>query len=331
MAAEQGNSTPSKTTEIPEKGKLVLHQFAPQKDIPSHSAFCLKLETYLRMSDVPYENRYGMKRSAKGKLPWIEYKGQEIPDSSFCIDFINKEFEVDLNKDLSDVNKGAAKAFQRLAEENCYWTINYHRYIVTSDEYFKNSFPTAFRWFLVKMVRKNVRNNLHAHGIGRHSKDEIYRIAQDDLKAISQYLGEKTYFFGDSPTTVDATLFGILAQIVWAMPGSPHEKFATEECTNLKPYCERIKEKYYPDWDELLAKTKGSKADAAPAEETKEEEKKDEVEGETKEEEAEEDKKDGDDGDKAANGEAGGDENAADEKPDGESGDKGGGEGEAKE
>ncbi|XP_077991317.1 failed axon connections homolog [Glandiceps talaboti] len=331
MAAEQGNSTPSKT-ETPEKGKVVLHQFAPQKDIPSHSSFCLKLETFLRMTEIPYENRYGMKRSSKGKLPWIEYRGQEVPDSSFCVEFLTKEFDADLNKDLSDSDKGVAKAFQRLAEENLYWTINYHRYIATSDEYFKNSFPAAFRWFLVKMVRKNIRNNLQAHGIGRHSKEEIYRIGQDDMRAISNYLGEKNFFFGDEPTVIDATLFGILAQIVWAMPGSPHEKVVTDELTNLKAYCERIKEKYFPDWDDLLAKGKEkTKADAAPAE-TEEEKKEGEEEGKTKEDE--EEKKEGEEEDKAANGEAGGDkgdENAGEESQEGGSGDKGGGEGEAQE
>ncbi|XP_070555833.1 failed axon connections homolog [Ptychodera flava] len=335
MAAEQGNSTPSKT-EAPEKGKVVLHQFAPQKDVLSHSVFCLKLETYLRMAEIPYENRYGVKRSSKGKLPWIDYKGQEVTDSSFIVDFLNKEFEVDLNKDLSDSDRAAAKAFQRLAEENCYWTINYHRYIATSDDYFKNSFPTAFRWFLVKMVRKNIRNNLHAHGIGRHSKEEIYRIAHDDLRAISNYLGEKNFFFGDEPTLIDATLFGLLAQVVFAMPGSPQEKAANEEFTNLKPYCERMKEKYFPDWEELLAKPKEkNKGEPAPAE--PEGEKKDEEEEPKKEEEEEKEKekdKEDEEGDKAANGEAGGDkgdENAGEDKAEGESGDKGGGEGEAKE
>ena len=59
--------------------------------------------------------------SSKGKTPFIMLNGEEIADSQFCIEFLNKKFNVDLDKDLTPEQKGAARAFRRSAEEGLYW------------------------------------------------------------------------------------------------------------------------------------------------------------------------------------------------------------------
>jgi hypothetical protein len=39
-------------------------------------------------------------------------------------------------------------------------------------------------------------------GIGKHSREEFVNIGFDDLRALSDILGEKTYFLGALPTAV---------------------------------------------------------------------------------------------------------------------------------
>lgn len=41
-----------------------------------------------------------------------------------------------------------------------------------------------------------------AQGIGVHKPDEILEFGQNDLKVLSDVLGDKLYFFGNEPTTV---------------------------------------------------------------------------------------------------------------------------------
>ncbi|EJD75044.1 hypothetical protein LOAG_17728 [Loa loa] len=48
--------------------------------------------------------------------------------------------------------------------------------------------------------------------VGKHNRDEIINIANDDLKAISSYLGNKHYFAGFKPTRVDIGQTGTSAQ-----------------------------------------------------------------------------------------------------------------------
>jgi len=62
-----------------------------------------------------------MKKSTKGKYPWIEYNGVAVADSEFCVQFINKQLGVNLNSHLSSEEDGVGRALQRMMEENTYW------------------------------------------------------------------------------------------------------------------------------------------------------------------------------------------------------------------
>ena len=61
--------------------------------------------------------------SSKGKSPWMIYNGEEVADSQFCIDHLNKLHGLDYNSHLSEEQRAAARAFQKLTEENLYWYV----------------------------------------------------------------------------------------------------------------------------------------------------------------------------------------------------------------
>ena len=109
----QKNKRPAKP------GTVVLHQLVPSNLVVSASPPCLKLETFLRMAKIPYENHF--KFSKKGKIPWIEFNGPEIADSNFCIQFLKKEFQVDIDSHLSATEKAIAHCIRSMLEENTYW------------------------------------------------------------------------------------------------------------------------------------------------------------------------------------------------------------------
>lgn len=51
-------------------------------------------------------------------------------------------------------------------------------------------------------------------------------------------LGDKTFFMGDEPCEVDCVLFGMIAMILYNMPGSKHQKFVRGEYINNIKYQE---------------------------------------------------------------------------------------------
>ena len=101
--------------------RVILHQFPRFGPVPNLSPSCLKLETYLRMVKIPYKCSFAREASSKGKMPWIEYKGQQIADSNFCVEFLCKEFGVDVDDHLTVEQKGMARAIRVMLEENTYW------------------------------------------------------------------------------------------------------------------------------------------------------------------------------------------------------------------
>ncbi|XP_078612592.1 failed axon connections homolog [Branchiostoma floridae x Branchiostoma japonicum] len=237
-------------------GKVYYHAPPPVKAIPCLTPFGMKLETYLRMADIPYEPMYGRSMGPKGKIPWIEYNGEAMGDSGLIMEFLNREIGVDLNRTLSDADKAVSRAFTKMVEENTYWGLVRNRWIDNFDQ-LQDLFelPWAVMFFL-RSVRGKIRQTLWAHGIGRHSKDEQEGIIEKDLRAISSFLGTKPYLMGDEPTEVDAAVFGQLSELCWANHDSYLHRIVTVDCPNLQAYCSRIKDRYWSDWDQLTKKTK---------------------------------------------------------------------------
>ncbi len=68
----------------------------------------------------------------------------------------------------------------------------------------------------------------------------------DDLKALADFLADKPYFLGDRPTTLDATTYGFLANVLLVTLDTPHQAAARTHA-NLCRYVARMTERYFPD------------------------------------------------------------------------------------
>lgn len=130
-----------------------------------------------------------------------------------------------------------------------------------------------------------------AQGIGLHSKEQIEEFVTKNLRAVSTLLGNKTFILGEKPCQDDCAVFGQLAQAMWGLPNLNYERLVqskdrtysfvqnsfhyfihldkskyliiglhvgtlSDELTNLRDYCLRMKEQYFQDWDKLTSRTK---------------------------------------------------------------------------
>lgn len=251
-AVVDGDSKKEENGSVPPK--VILHQHPPSNNVPSFLPASLKLETFLRMHKIPYENKYVQKiGSDKVKLPFIEYQGDKVQDANFCIKYLNNKFELNPDAHLTEEQRAIAHAFSTMAEENTYWSLAYYRWVDNFNEtkkYYSNLAP------VVKDVRPKLDQSkcikcMQAHGIGKHTKDEIYGIAEADLRAISAFLGEKEFFMDGEPCVIDCTMFGLLASIIDGAPESPQAKLIKEEMKNLEKFCDTMKLNYWLDWGEI--------------------------------------------------------------------------------
>jgi len=70
--------------------------------------------------------------------------------------------------------------------------------------------------------------------------EEVYRQVECLYKSLSDCLGDSEYFFGDSPSTLDAIVFGHLAIHLVAKLESPQLRALLLQQKNLAEYCKRI-------------------------------------------------------------------------------------------
>ncbi|ODM89382.1 hypothetical protein Ocin01_17300, partial [Orchesella cincta] len=248
------------------KDKLVLHTLYRCKPLPSLSPFGLKLETYLRMAKIPYEASLYLYIAVSaietkdlmgphGKMPWVTYNGVNIADSQLIIEFLNKEFGVSINaSNISKEQLAAARACRIVMEDHFLFGIMQYRVVDNINSLHKlMKIPTILKPLLPIQLRQT-KQKMVGQGIGAHSPEDIYQMTEADLHTASAMLGSKRFFSGDEPCDDDCGIFGLVAQAVWGMPGSSFERLCDGELLNLKEYCERIKEGYWPDWEDCLDK-----------------------------------------------------------------------------
>ncbi|KAK7067236.1 hypothetical protein SK128_002944 [Halocaridina rubra] len=239
------------------KDVVVVHTFPRAKCIPNLSPFALKLETYLRMADIKYELDTMEPMGPKGKSPWITVNGESIADSQLIIEALGRKFNKNFSSHLTLEQIGIAQAMRVMTEEHLFWC--YEVWMCLTDQFrsFTRAIPMPitsqllFPFFKTYFTRR-IKKTLHAVGIGRHSEQEIFSMACKDLNSLSAWLGNKKYFTGDMPTEVDCAIFGVLAQLVFFIPHSPVGQKIEDDCKNLEVFCNRMVEKFWPDWDQQL-------------------------------------------------------------------------------
>uniref|UniRef100_A0A8C5QX78 Failed axon connections homolog, metaxin like GST domain containing n=1 Tax=Leptobrachium leishanense TaxID=445787 RepID=A0A8C5QX78_9ANUR len=243
-----------KEQKVDSKDAIILHQFSrPNNGIPSLSPFCLKMETYLRMADLPYQNYFDGKLSPQGKMPWIEYNHTRVSGTEFIIDFLEEKLGVNLNKNLNPHQRAVSRAITKMVEEHFYWTLAYCQWVENLHETQKmitipGPLSDLLKWILCHLTKGIVKREMYGQGIGRFSEEEIYRLMEKDMRSLAGLLGDKKYFMGPKFSTLDATVFGHLAQAMWTLPGTRPERLIKGELINLAMYCERIRRKFWPEW-----------------------------------------------------------------------------------
>jgi len=233
--------------------RLTVYHLPGRWGLPSVSPFCLKLDAFLRMVEIPHEaitaaTPFG---GPKGKAPWITLDGETHGDSSLTIERLKTVYSVDPDRHLSRNARGTAVTIERLIEENLYWAMVFDRWCRPENwAILKNSILgdilQPMRSLLAPFARRSVKKQLIGQGMGLHTADEIAAIAQRDIQALSDLLAEQPYFFGDLPSLTDATVYSLLANIYHVDFSSPM-KADIENAKNLVPFLARFKAAYYPD------------------------------------------------------------------------------------
>ncbi|ORY98873.1 Tom37 C-terminal domain-domain-containing protein [Syncephalastrum racemosum] len=250
-----------------------LYVWGPAFNVPSIDPRCLVVETYMRFLRVDYTvvHANDPQYSPTGELPLLKDGNVWVAGATRILAHLAKH-NLDANESLSDTEKADSYAYSALIQDKLYDCMIYTWYADTTN-FVKNirptyakllSFPSRYltpiqlkKAAKARLSKYNVEIKDDDKGLPQNEVEEMkelqrtgwhfmYRLARDTYSTLNQLLGEKSFLFGDRPTTLDAIAFGYLALHLY--PDLAHRRLQhilTTEYPRLARYCDRIKETYF--------------------------------------------------------------------------------------
>jgi glutathione S-transferase len=232
---------------------ITLYGFGPMFGLPDPSPFVVKAEVLLKLSGLPYRlDTTGYRRAPKGKLPYIEDGGTVVADSAFIRWHLEERHGIDLDRGLSPSGRAVGWAVERMLEDHLYWAMVEERWVQEANfargpARIFEAMPAPLRPLARRMAVRKVRAALHAHGLGRHARAEIERLATASIRSLAEILGEKRHLLGtEAPCGADATAFAFVNSLLCPHFESPLRR-AAEACPNLVAYEARLRARFYPE------------------------------------------------------------------------------------
>jgi glutathione S-transferase len=240
--------------DVRQESPIELYVVSPGWGVPfaSSAPFPLKLETWLRMTGLRYEVKIenDTRKGPKKKTPWIVDRDVRMGDSELIIDHLRRTYRVDPDDGMSPRDRAIALAWHRTFEEHYHQAFEHQLFFGHGGDARIAEALALLPAFVRPMARviltRSLRSQLYARGLGRHDEATLIAMGKADLDAASSFLGDRPYFLGDEPRTVDACLFGFLGVSIYVKGDNPLFRYAAS-LENLARYTERMRERFFPE------------------------------------------------------------------------------------
>lgn len=223
---------------------ITLYSYPPLSGAADNNGYGLKVFAVLRLAGVPFEHVhiFDASQAPRGQLPYIDDEGETVGDSDTIIAHLAARRGVLLDARLSPAERDTALMVARTLDD-LYWVMSYSRW---KDE----AFWPAFRDLMMgehpqltaegmEKARAYNAQRYHFQGIGRFAPEAAYARGLADLQVIANLVPEEGFVFGSAPTSLDAAIYGFLANILFLPIETPLKKFVVERA-KLVRHCRAI-------------------------------------------------------------------------------------------
>jgi len=229
---------------------LRLFSLPPAWGLPTWHPDCLKVQAYLRLAGVRFDNDQSTSAAMASYDTPVLVAGEEtvLAGSDEIIQYLKTE-GYDLDAPLGQQDKAEVFAFCAMVEGPLLSVMHYDWWMV-DDNYYEvirpiytagSSFPAniLLPWSISRRMRARLGHPSSEEG------EHMYKQAGLCYSALSARLGSQAFFFGDSPSSLDAIVFAHLATHLYApMPSPARLSTMVQEHPNLCAFVERVNSKY---------------------------------------------------------------------------------------
>jgi glutathione S-transferase len=223
---------------------LTLYSYPELFGVADNNGYGLKVFAFLRLTGVPFTHEHIFDASAapRGQLPYIVDDGAAIGDSDTIIAHLIAKYRLTMDDGLTAAQRDTSHLIDRMLDD-LYWVMSYSRW---KDERFWPQFRDALIREHPSLTEAGLRKaqefnfqRYHFQGIGRYAPDATYARGLADLRVPANLIPASGYVHGGKPTSIDAGIYGFIANIYFYQIETPLRQFVVAH-ENIVRHCRAI-------------------------------------------------------------------------------------------
>ncbi|ACL58055.1 glutathione S-transferase C-terminal domain-containing protein [Methylobacterium nodulans] len=209
---------------------ITLYSYPGLFGVADNNGYGLKVFAFLKLVGLPFAHRHiiDASQAPRGQLPYLVDGDETIGDSETIIAHLIRRYRLTINAGLTTAERDTDHMITRMLDD-LYWVMSYSRW---KDE----QFWPAFRDALCREHPSLTMEQLHKarefnaqryyyQGIGRYDPPAVYARGLADLQVLANLIPNDGYLHGAKPTSVDAAIYGFLANIYFYPIETPLKQF----------------------------------------------------------------------------------------------------------
>jgi hypothetical protein len=223
---------------------ITLYSYPELFGVADNNGYGLKVFAFMRLAGVPFKHEHIFDASAapRGQLPYLVDDSETVGDSETIIGHLIGKYRLTIDAALGPAQRDANVLVTRMLDD-LYWVMSFSRW---KDDRFWPAFrdaltkehPTVTEAGLLKAREFNFQR-YHFQGIGRYAPDAAYARGLIDLGVLANMVPAAGYVHGPKPTSIDAGIYGFIANIYFYDIDTPLKQFVCSQ-RNLVRHCTDI-------------------------------------------------------------------------------------------
>jgi glutathione S-transferase len=225
---------------------ITLYSYPALFGVADNNGYGLKVFAFLRLVGLAFvhEHIFDASSAPRGQLPYIVDDGETIGDSETIIAHLSGKYRLTIDAVLSAREHNLSLLVTRLLDD-LYWVMSYSRW---QDERYWPAFRAALMREHPRLTEDGLARarefnfqRYHFQGIGRYAPEAAYVRGLADLGVLADLVPADGYVNGAHPTSIDASIYGFIANIHFYDIETPLKQFVSSR-QNLVRHCMAIHE-----------------------------------------------------------------------------------------
>ena len=224
---------------------LTLYSYPTLFGVADNNGYGLKVYAFLKLAGVPFQHEhiFDASQAPRGQLPYIVDDGETVGDSETIIAYVIRRYRLTIDTELTPAQRDTSLLITRMLDD-LYWVMSYSRW---KDERYWPAFRDALlrehpasvtEDGLTKAKAFNAQR-YHYQGIGRFEPDAALARGLADLRVLADIIPPSGYVHGDQPTSIDAGIYGFIANIYFYDIDTPLKQFILAH-DNIARHCKAV-------------------------------------------------------------------------------------------